>query len=142
MCTQYNSCGCQSCPTYNPSNKTQIIPVAGKDAYQLWLSYNPTLDPSINPDSPWTESYWLANYAKGEKGDKGDGVQIKDSVPTYADLAGITPTPTVGDSYYVIEDGMIYVYGETGFPAQGEGLDIKGEQGDTYVPITTTSYFD
>lgn len=57
-------CGnCNSQPT-NTSNKTEVIPVAGADNYQLWLSYNPDLDPSLNPDSPWTEPYWLDNWVK------------------------------------------------------------------------------
>lgn len=139
-----NRCNtCDECvQPQNASNKTFIIPVAGASSYSEWLSYYPELDPTINPESPWTEKYWVDNWTKGQKGDKGDGVQIKGSVPTYADLASITPTPNKGDSYIVDSDGLLYIYGEFGFPTQGQGIEIKGEAGDTYIPITTTNYFD
>ena len=57
-------CGKCTCQPSNPSNKTVVIPVAGSSAYQEWLAYNPDLDPSLNPDSPWSESYWLENYVQ------------------------------------------------------------------------------
>ncbi len=58
-------CGCKEpCQPLNSSNKTYVVPVAGSSAYQEWLSYNPDLDPSLNPDSPYTESYWLENWVK------------------------------------------------------------------------------
>jgi len=124
------------------SNRTIVTGQVGADAYKLWLSYNPTLDPNINPDSPWTEKYWVDNWTKGEKGDKGDGVNLKGSVPTYADLATITPAPVVGDVWAVDADGMLYTYGVNGFPAQGQGIQLQGADGDTIIPITEDEFFD
>lgn len=142
-CNTCNKPWCGKCPQpTNPSNKTVVVPVAGASAYKEWLSYNPELDPQLNSNSPWTEVYWLNNYAKGEKGDKGDGVQIKGSVPTYSDLSDIEPTPSVGDSWVVDADGLLYVYGINGFPIEGQGIVFTGQDGDTYIPITTTDYFD
>lgn len=137
-----NSKNCGVCQPTNQSNRTVVVPVEGQSAYLTWLAYNPELDPRINPESPWTEKYWLDNFTKGEKGEKGDGVQIKGSVPTYADLTDISPVPEVGDSYIVDADGLMYVYGENGFPPQGQGVQIKGESGDTYIPEQTNNYFD
>lgn len=131
MCNYNNSrgCACNQCQPLNQSNKTVVVPVSGADAYQTWLAYHPDKDPKLNPTSPWTEIYWLENYAKGQKGDKGDGIQIKGSVATYADLASITPTPEQGDSYVVNADGLLYVYGESGFPLNGQGAPFKGDAG-------------
>lgn len=65
-------CGKCTCQPTNPSNRTVIVPQEGSSAYEAFLAYNPDLDPSLNPDSPWTEDYWLNNYVKGQKGDTGD----------------------------------------------------------------------
>lgn len=65
--------------------------------------------------------------SKGEKGDRGEpgsGLQPTGSVPSYADLSLISPTPEIGDSYVVNEDGLLYIYGELGFPPQGEGIEF------------------
>lgn len=61
-----SGCSCHKCykqPT-NPSNKTVVVPVSGVSAYEAFLAYNPDLDPNLNPESPWTESYWLENWVK------------------------------------------------------------------------------
>lgn len=94
----------------------------GESAYEAYVRNGGTL----------TEDEWLESL-------KGDGVQIKGSVPTYADLSNINPAPITGDSWIVDEDGLMYVYGETAFPAQGMGIKV---QGDTYIPELTTNYFD
>ena len=52
-------------------------------------------------------------------------VNLKGVVPTYADLALITPTPELNDAYQVEADGLVYVYTENGFQADGEGLDVS-----------------
>lgn len=63
-------CGCGSphgyctCDPTNTSNRTMVIPVSGASAYADWLAYNPDLDPNVNPDSPWNESYWLEHWVK------------------------------------------------------------------------------
>ncbi len=74
-------------------------------------------------------TWYLDNlvYSKGqpgEKGDKGDGIQLKGSVENYADLSNISPTPEIGDSYVVNSDGLIYTYGENGFPSEGQGIEF------------------
>ena len=41
MCTNYTRCGCDSCPTYNPSNKTMVIPVEGVSWLTAYRTYHP-----------------------------------------------------------------------------------------------------
>src|SRR5690606_15246825 len=48
-------------------------------------------------------------------------------VSTYADLATITPTPELNDAYQVEADGLVYVYTETGFQAEGYGFKVQAE---------------
>ena len=55
-----------------------VVPLAGKSAFDTYKSYNPTY--------PHSEKYWVENDLKGEKG---DGVSIKGSVPTYQDLLSL-----------------------------------------------------
>lgn len=62
--------------------------------------------------------------AQGEKGDKGDGLQLSGSVDNYIDLSNISPEPSIGDSYVVNSDGLIYTYGENGFPNEGQGIEF------------------
>ena len=54
-------------------------------------------------------------------------VDLKGVVPTYADLALITPTPEINDAYQVEADGLVYVYTENGFQADGEGFNLIPE---------------
>ncbi|MDV6277219.1 hypothetical protein R3Q06_27365 [Rhodococcus erythropolis] len=64
---------------------------------------------------------------KGEKGDTGAGVTLSGSVPTYADLG---PGPwDLGAAFVVNADGLLYIYGMTGWPADGEGAAFRGERG-------------
>lgn len=64
---------------------------------------------------------------KGEKGDVGAGVTLSGSVPTYADLG---PGPwDLGAAFVVNADGLLYIYGTTGWPADGEGAAFRGERG-------------
>lgn len=85
-----------------------------------------------------TEEEWIASL----QGQDGAGIQLKGSVPLYVDLANIAPSPVIGDAWAVDEDGMLYVYGENGFPAKGFGILIQGIQGDSYIPIENSNYFD
>lgn len=128
-CHRGCGCGCGKGQPLNRSNQTFTVPVEGVSAYETFLAYNPNLDPNLNPDSPWDEAYWLNRYVKGEKGDKGDGVQIKGTVTTYGDLSFIADVE-VGDSWFVASDGLLYTYGEDGWPAEGEGIPIKGDPGE------------
>ena len=54
-------------------------------------------------------------------------INIIGVVPTYADLALITPEPELNDAYQVEADGLVYVYTETGFQAEGEGIVVQPE---------------
>ena len=64
------------------------------------------------------------------KGDKGDGLKIDGSVPTYADLPTLTAAD-MGKTYLVDADGRLYFWSGTAWPASGSGLLIKGEDGIT-----------
>mgnify|MGYP002764737004 FL=1 len=64
------------------------------------------------------------------KGDKGDGLKIDGSVPTYADLPTLTAAD-MGKTYLVDADGRLYFWSGTAWPASGAGLLIKGEDGVT-----------
>lgn len=64
------------------------------------------------------------------KGDKGDGLKIDGSVPTYADLPTLTAAD-MGKTYLVDADGRLYFWSGTAWPASGAGLLIKGEDGIT-----------
>lgn len=64
------------------------------------------------------------------KGDKGDGLKIDGSVPTYADLPALTAAD-MGKTYLVDADGRLYFWSGTAWPASGQGLLIKGEDGVT-----------
>lgn len=64
---------------------------------------------------------------KGDKGDVGAGVTLSGSVPTYADLG---PGPwDLGAAFVVNADGLLYIYGFDGWPAEGEGAAFRGERG-------------
>ena len=52
-------------------------------------------------------------------------INLKGVVTTYADLALITPTPELNDAYQVEADGLVYVYTESGFQADGEGIAVQ-----------------
>lgn len=54
-------------------------------------------------------------------------INLKGVVPTYADLATITPTPDLNDAYQVEADGLVYVYTENGFQADGDGFVVQAE---------------
>ena len=67
---------------------------------------------------------------KGEKGDQGDpgsGLSYKGQVPVYADLPS---TADDGDAYQVLSDGLFYIWGEGGFPPEGNGAQLQGPKGD------------
>lgn len=129
-CNKCKGHGC-NCYPINQSNKTMVVPLSGKSAFETYLSYNPSY--------PHSEKYWVEVDNKGEKG---DGVQIKGSVPTYADLLTVAETAELGDSWAVDEDGLLYTFGVSGFPPQGQGIQLRGTDGNSYVPLLTNEYFD
>lgn len=82
-----------------------------------------------------TSSAAVFNFGipKGDKGDKGDpgaGLQINGSVNTYADLpSGLGPSDA-GTAYFNQADGKLYVWSGTAWPADGDGAQFQGPQGD------------
>lgn len=62
---------------------------------------------------------------KGDKGDTGDGLQIDGRVSTYADL----PTTGVSAGEVWLAGGNLYIYGESGWPAEDAGTSVVGPQG-------------
>lgn len=91
----------------------------GESAYEIYLRKGGELS-----ENEWIESL------KGKDGRDGNNINIKGSVGLYSDLENISLLPEIGDAWAVSEDGALYVYGENGFPAQGEGVIIKGDKGD------------
>ena len=63
----------------------------------------------------------------GEQGAPGIGIVFKDTVDVYANLPA---QAEIGDAYLVLADGLLYIYGDSGFPAEGDGVPYKGPQGD------------
>ena len=63
----------------------------------------------------------------GPQGDPGPGINFIDTVLTYSDLPanGVSQ----GDAYQVVDDELLYIYGVSGFPAQGHGAQFQGPQG-------------
>ena len=123
-----SSCGKPSLVTRDIKSQNNSIGRDGESAYQTYLRLGGTL----------TEAAWLISL----KGEKGDGINIKGSVKLYSELANIEPIPALGDSWIVDETGMMYVYGTTGFPDIDDGIVIKGDPGNNYVPMLTTDYFE
>lgn len=60
FCGTLNSvCRCSGGnPVLINKNTTEVIPVGGKDAYEIWKAYN--------PESTWTEAEWLDRYVEGQ----------------------------------------------------------------------------
>lgn len=80
------NCGCRK-PYKDPvSSRTIVISSEGDSAYDIWLKYNPDLDPRNDPESPWTEEYWLENYVKGVHSDK-NYIHYQHSPSQYWDIS-------------------------------------------------------
>lgn len=66
---------------------------------------------------------------QGPAGEDGAGIEIAGSVATYADLpTNLTPADE-GKGYYVEDEGTLYIWSGTAFPADGDGVHIQGPQG-------------
>jgi hypothetical protein len=63
---------------------------------------------------------------QGEQGPTGTGLEINGSVDTHADLPG---SADIGDAYLNAADGLLYIYTNTGWPADGDGIEFRGPQG-------------
>lgn len=76
---------------------------------------------------------------KGDKGDRGDqgipgedgaGIEIAGSVQSYANLPTGLAGTDAGDGYLVKDDGKLYIWDGTQFPANGAGVEFRGPKGD------------
>lgn len=66
---------------------------------------------------------------QGPAGEDGAGIEIAGTVATYADLpTNLTPEDD-GKGYYVEDEGKLYIWNGTAFPADGDGVHIQGPQG-------------
>ncbi|MEV1294422.1 hypothetical protein [Pseudonocardia sp. NPDC049635] len=63
------------------------------------------------------------------KGEDGKSIEFTATVPTYADLPTDLTEADAGAGYYVEEDGELYPWSGTAFPAQGNGIEVRGPQG-------------
>lgn len=66
---------------------------------------------------------------KGDKGDKGDGLQINQIVANYAALPSDKGPDDSGWSVWVQDEGALYIWSGTAWPAEGAGAHLQGEQG-------------
>lgn len=84
-----------------------------------------------NNNQPLTNiNAWQINANKGNDGIDGTNAQsfnFKNNVENYESL------PSTGnsenDAYYNLEDDKLYVYNGSGFPEEGSGIKLKGEDG-------------
>lgn len=76
---------------------------------------------------------------QGPQGEPGHGFEVSNTVATYADLP---TTATVGDIWLVTSTGAAYIYSDTGWPDEEDGIPFvgpkgdKGDKGDTGAAFT------
>jgi hypothetical protein len=68
---------------------------------------------------------------QGVPGAAGAGINIAGSVATYDDLPTDLDAGDAGDAYLAEDDGDLYIWSGTAFPAEGSGVEFKGDKGDT-----------
>ncbi|SIJ96127.1 Collagen triple helix repeat (20 copies) [Mycobacteroides abscessus subsp. abscessus] len=66
--------------------------------------------------------------ATGPAGADGTGIELSGSVATYEDLPG---SASIGETYLVIADGLLYFWNGSGWPADGDGIPFQGPVGPT-----------
>ena len=69
------------------------------------------------------------------RGKDGAGVNLRGAVPTYVDLPDDLGPDDNGVAYMVQANGKLYVWSGTGWPAEANGADFRGEKGDTGVGV-------
>lgn len=72
-------------------------------------------------------------------GRDGTSITLEGLVPTYADLPRTLGAADKGDLYVVSADGLGYVWSGTAWPADGQGVEIRGPRGETgrgYTGVT------
>ena len=66
---------------------------------------------------------------EGPKGDDGAGIEIAGSAPTYGDLPSGLGAGNAGAAYLVEADGKLYIWTGAAFPANGSGVEFRGQTG-------------
>lgn len=104
--------------------------------------------------SPQKAQFYIKNLQgprgpKGERGEAGAALQITGTVATYEELPTHLSVNDAGKAYFVREDGKLYVWSGYEFPADGEGSQFVGPQGepgtngqngtDGFSPIATVA---
>ena len=69
--------------------------------------------------------------ATGPTGPKGDGLKIDGIVEEYGDLPDNLTNSHVGYSAFNQEDGQLYIWTGSAWPAEGSGVQLKGDTGAT-----------
>ena len=67
---------------------------------------------------------------QGEKGEDGAGITITGAESTYEDILAHTSTAKIGDAYLNKENGLLYIFDGTNFPAKQDGVQFRGPQGE------------
>ncbi len=65
----------------------------------------------------------------GPAGEDGAGIAIAGSVAAYGDLPTALTETDVGKGYLVEADGRLYIWTGIQFPANGQGVEFRGPQG-------------
>ncbi|MCL2531593.1 MAG: collagen-like protein [Oscillospiraceae bacterium] len=68
-----------------------------------------------------------ATGPQGEQGQPGIGITYRGAVDTRSELPD---SAQQGDAFFNNADGLLYIWGDDGFPADGDGVPFRGEQGD------------
>lgn len=97
-----------------------------------WQTVGSLKGPKGDKGDPGNDGLDGATGPQGPQGEAGAGVAIAGMVPTYADLpSNLTDTlADRGDGYLVEADGLLYVWGGTSFPTEGNGVQFRGPKGD------------
>lgn len=78
----------------------------------------------------------------GQQGPPGPGIELTGAVATYADLPADLGPDQAGTAYMVQDNGKLYVWSGTAWPAEDAGADFRGEKGDTGRGITDIDIAD
>lgn len=66
---------------------------------------------------------------EGPAGEDGAGIEIGGSVAKYGDLPTDLTEADAGKGFLVEEDGRLYIWSGTAFPASGAGVEFRGPEG-------------
>ena len=73
----------------------------------------------------------------GLVGPQGGGVRLDGAVASYADLPSDLGVEDAGASYVTQDDGLLYVWSGTAWPAEGAGSQFRGDKGDRGTGVQT-----